>query len=175
MAEKMYRTSLCLALLALCFVLLALLPSVAAQEENNSTGPPRNDQHANSSDESHEEEEKDRCEAREEVMFDSTVRVARFEFHRVQTIFIILVFIMVVVLAKMGKFRATASSSWGGPWQVTGPLVVWKSSYTVLKGTLFLVSSNNLVTTCSCVHVVLALCLYSGHTVPLETQAHAIL
>lgn len=104
----MYRASPCLVLLALCFVLLALLPPVISLEEENSTAPSRNNQHANSSEESHGEE-KDRCEAREEreeVMFDSTVRVARFEFHRVQTIFIILVFIMVVVLAKMGKFSS---------------------------------------------------------------------
>lgn len=41
----------------------------------------------------------------EEREFDSTVYLARLEFHRVETIFTILVFIMVVVLAKMGELR----------------------------------------------------------------------
>ena len=49
------------------------------------------------------EEEMDECVVVEEAEFDSTIRVASFEFHRVETIFIILVFIIVVVLAKMGK------------------------------------------------------------------------
>ena len=40
----------------------------------------------------------------EEEEFDSTVYLARFEFHRVETIFTVLVFIMVVVMAKMGEF-----------------------------------------------------------------------
>ncbi len=35
--------------------------------------------------------------------FDSQVRLAGVEFERVDTIFIVLMFIMVVVLAKMGK------------------------------------------------------------------------
>ena len=39
----------------------------------------------------------------EEKEFDSEVHIARLEFERVETIFTILVFIMVVVLAKMGK------------------------------------------------------------------------
>jgi hypothetical protein len=39
----------------------------------------------------------------EEEEFDSAVHIARLEFHRVETIFTILVFIMVVVLAKMGE------------------------------------------------------------------------
>lgn len=39
----------------------------------------------------------------EEREFDSTVYIARLEFRRVETIFTILVFIMVVVLAKMGE------------------------------------------------------------------------
>ena len=39
----------------------------------------------------------------EEREFDSDIRLARVEFERVETIFVILVFIMVVVLAKMSK------------------------------------------------------------------------
>lgn len=50
------------------------------------------------------EEEGEDCEVVEEAEFDSTIRVAKFEFNRVETIFIILVFIIVVVLAKMGKW-----------------------------------------------------------------------
>ena len=50
-------------------------------------------------------EEEDKCRKHhEEGEFDSSVRIARFEFERVETIFIILVFIMVVVLAKMGEY-----------------------------------------------------------------------
>lgn len=49
----------------------------------------------------HTEEEEEECKEEVERAFDSTVRIARLEFHRVETIFIILMFIMVVVLAKM--------------------------------------------------------------------------
>ena len=41
----------------------------------------------------------------EEHQFDSQVRLARVEFERVETIFVVLVFIMVVVLAKMCKLN----------------------------------------------------------------------
>lgn len=44
-------------------------------------------------------------EEEEEEEFDSTVYLARFEFHRVETIFTVLVFIMVVVMAKMSEFH----------------------------------------------------------------------
>lgn len=47
----------------------------------------------------------------EEEGFDSTVYIARLEFHRVETIFTVLVFIMVVVLAKMGKWLAKCKVS----------------------------------------------------------------
>ena len=57
----------------------------------------------NSSEEGHLLEEEDECVKEEERPFDSSVRIARLEFHRVETIFIILVFIVVVVLAKMCK------------------------------------------------------------------------
>ena len=42
------------------------------------------------------------CPVEEEVEFESDVHIARLEFHRVETIFTVLVFIMVVILAKMG-------------------------------------------------------------------------
>lgn len=44
--------------------------------------------------------------APEHQEFDSSVRLARVEFERVQTIFVILVFIIVVVVAKMCKLVA---------------------------------------------------------------------
>jgi len=47
--------------------------------------------------------EKSSCTPHEERPFDSEVHIAALEFARVETIFIILVFIIVVVLAKMGK------------------------------------------------------------------------
>ena len=37
--------------------------------------------------------------------FNSNVHIAKFEFERVQTLFVVTVFIMVVVLAKMGKVQ----------------------------------------------------------------------
>ncbi len=103
MAETVSRTSLGLVVLALC-LLLALLTPVASQSGENSTAVTE-EREENSTEDSHHEEVEDKCEE-EEVEFDSTVRIARFEFHRVETIFIILVFIMVVVLAKMGKYSS---------------------------------------------------------------------
>ena len=43
------------------------------------------------------------CEPHDEPAFDSNVHVARLEFERVQTIFIVSMFIIIVVIAKMGK------------------------------------------------------------------------
>ena len=45
-----------------------------------------------------------KCPSHEPSPFNSDVHIAKFEFERVQTIFIILIFITVVVLAKMGEF-----------------------------------------------------------------------
>ena len=106
MAEMRSRTTppgLVLVVLGSLCLLLSLLPPVALQGEDNSTTVTAGS-HGNSSEtEGSHEEEPGECEEESETEFDSTVRVARFEFHRVQTIFIILVFIIVVVLAKMGK------------------------------------------------------------------------
>ena len=44
----------------------------------------------------------DKCESTEET-FSSEVHIAKFEFERVQTLFIVTLFILVVVLAKLGK------------------------------------------------------------------------
>lgn len=55
--------------------------------------------------EEHEEpghsSEEDNCNTHEP--FNSNVHIARLEFERVQTIFIVTVFILVVVLAKLGE------------------------------------------------------------------------
>ena len=105
--ETMSRTLLSLVVLALASLclLLALPPPVTSVDEENSTVS-SGDGHDNASEPFHEEEE-DKCmeedESDLESVFDSTVRIARVEFHRVETIFIILVFIIVVVVAKMGK------------------------------------------------------------------------
>jgi len=48
-------------------------------------------------------EENSKCGDVEHEEFDSQVRLARVEFRRVETIFVVLMFIMVVVLAKMCK------------------------------------------------------------------------
>lgn len=56
--------------------------------------------HLENSTEAHTTEAK--CHGEDGREFNSDVKVARFEFERVETIFVILVFIMVVVLAKMG-------------------------------------------------------------------------
>lgn len=45
--------------------------------------------------------EEDRCNTHEP--FNSEVHIAKVEFERVQTLFVVTVFIMVVVLAKLGK------------------------------------------------------------------------
>ncbi len=43
------------------------------------------------------------CESREERPFDSDVRVARVKLEEIQVILIVTLFIMIVVLAKLGK------------------------------------------------------------------------
>ena len=58
----------------------------------------------------------DKC-AEHEESFDSQVRIYRLEFERVQTLIIITVFIMVVVLAKLGK----APLLWASCSQVVSP------------------------------------------------------
>lgn len=97
--------------LATAFALLALFlaatseegcpndPSASGDLEGLEEGCPN----ATSEELAHEEgeEEVDICGEEEEREFDSSVQIARVEFHRVETIFIILAFIMVVVLAKM--------------------------------------------------------------------------
>ena len=53
--------------------------------------------------------EGDKCSTHEP--FDSNVRITRLEFERVQTLFIVTVFIMVVVLAKLGKVHIVRPAS----------------------------------------------------------------
>ncbi len=48
-------------------------------------------------------EEEDKCNTHEP--FNSNVHIARLEFERVQTIFIVAVFILVVILAKLGELQ----------------------------------------------------------------------
>ena len=43
------------------------------------------------------------CVSHEEGEFESEVYIARLEFGRLQTIFIVAMFIIIVVIAKMGK------------------------------------------------------------------------
>ena len=47
--------------------------------------------------------EEDKCSTHEP--FDSSVHIAKLDFERIQTLFIVTVFIMVVVLAKLGKVQ----------------------------------------------------------------------
>jgi hypothetical protein len=47
--------------------------------------------------------EEDKCNTHEP--FNSNVHIARLEFERVQTIFIVAVFILVVILAKLGELQ----------------------------------------------------------------------
>lgn len=97
--------------LATAFALLALFLAATSEEgcpndlsaSGDLEGLEEGCPNATSEELAHEEEEEevDICGEEEEREFDSSVHIARVEFHRVETIFIILAFIMVVVLAKM--------------------------------------------------------------------------
>ena len=84
-----------LLLLLVCRVLPGSL--VGAATTNGS------DSGAGSREEPGHSSEEDNCNTHEP--FNSNVHIARLEFERVQTIFIVTVFILVVVLAKLGKLQ----------------------------------------------------------------------
>lgn len=92
----MDRSSL---LCGLVVVFIVSQLSLATSLENTVTNDVNSTDHGAMNEPSHKE---DKCEKHEEP-FRSAVHIAKVEFERVQTLIIVTVFIMVVVLAKLGE------------------------------------------------------------------------
>lgn len=93
LCRKMDRSSL---LCGLVIVFIVSQLSLATSLESTAA----ND--VNSTDRGESSREEDKCMKHEEP-FKSDVHIAKVEFERVQTLIIVTIFIMVVVLAKLGE------------------------------------------------------------------------
>lgn len=84
---------------SLAFLLIVSQLSLATTSENAAPNDANSTGHGSMEESSHG---KNKCEKHEEP-FNSDVHIAKVELERVQTLIIVTVFIMVVVLAKLGE------------------------------------------------------------------------
>lgn len=89
------------------FAFAAVAQSSSQQSEEAAEAHPEN-----MTEGAHGEERRCKSEEVEEGEFESSVVLAKVEFERVETIFVVLVFIMIVVLAKMSESLVYSFINW---------------------------------------------------------------